>query len=137
MATNDATPARASRRAFIRTAGAVLPTIAIAGSATAADLTTAEPDPIFAAIEAHKAAVARSNETYGSQTESAPSEASLACFEADEAALADLIETAPTTRAGAQAKLDYLSDTCSCSDQCLAMAYLKTLERSPLLGRRA
>jgi hypothetical protein len=105
----------ASRRAVV--AGlAVAPTAALPTIAGA----LSEPDPIFAAIERHKAAecafLVTCNltdevraEREGRKVTEADEAAWDSAREAEEAALQALIETAPTSKAGARAAIEWLA----------------------------
>lgn len=83
----------------------------------------AEPDPVFALIEAHKAAWARFDAIEDVSDEAAFE----AAGHAGDATLAELAATPPTTIAGMRAVLEYLVELDGHSD------YLPTLLRSSIL----
>lgn len=89
----------ASRRSVLRGL-ATLPLISVPAMATAA---SAEPDPIFAAIEKHRVALAA--------TEAAPTDAEVAeaaAFDSD--LMHDLAETVPQTVAGLRAMVLHFAE---------------------------
>jgi hypothetical protein len=106
-----------SRRLLLAagSASAVFGALAQAGAAAPAD-----PDPIFAAIERHKAAERaflvtcdRTDEVRASQEGREVTEDDEAAWDSardvEEAALQALIETAPTSTAGARAAIEWLA----------------------------
>jgi hypothetical protein len=108
------------RRSMLRgalTAGAA-PTVAGIPAMAA----RAEADPVFAVLEAHRAAWARFEELDGSDHE-----AFTAAAVTVDAALEELTSTQPTTPAGMRVVIEYLVELDSHAD------YLPTLLRSSIL----
>ena len=102
--------ARPDRRAFLRRAAAVGAAAAMPAGALAE---AADPDPVFPAIEAHRAAWAayqvaadRAWETI--RPRPGTKEAADRAYEASVEVMGDLLETSPTTIAGLRAVLAYV-----------------------------
>ena len=104
-------PIDRTRRSFLSTAAAGL----AAGSAA---LTLASPparaagDPVFALIEAHRAAEAALDAAIRNTDEAIAGFDSLvdAAHEVEMSALDDLVDASPTTLAGVSASMEYLAD---------------------------
>jgi hypothetical protein len=106
-------------------------------------------DPVFAAIERHRAALARLNFTCGltddvaaeqeGRTITADDEAQHAAADDDEAeAFSGLLSTAPQTKGGARELIEYVAtlDDLKGVEEALP-AFLATLLRSPLIAGEA
>ena len=101
---------------------------------------SAIPDPIFAAIERHRAAFARLGELDKSHGRTAADE-DIAVFEranaAEEEALSALLETVPTSIAGIIAALKYLLEFNDDDSGEAIGEFVRTLVQSPLLAEEA